>query len=64
MGTKLLRRQKIRHRIRKRIAGTAQKPRFSVFRSNTEVYVQLIDDVNGVTLVAGSSRKRILPLRK
>ncbi|HTE08368.1 MAG TPA: 50S ribosomal protein L18 [Flavitalea sp.] len=64
MGTKLLRRQKIRHRIRKRIAGTAQKPRFSVFRSNTEVYVQLIDDVNGVTLVAGSSKEKDIAAQK
>ena len=49
MNTKVktARRQKIRYRIRKKIAGTAAKPRLSVFRSNTDIYVQLIDDVNG-----------------
>lgn len=38
------------HRVRARITGTAQKPRLSVFRSNTHISVQAIDDVNGVTL--------------
>ena len=55
---KLSRRQNIRYRIRAKIAGTAQKPRLSVFRSNTEIYCQLIDDVNGVTLAAASSREK------
>jgi large subunit ribosomal protein L18 len=64
MSTKLLRRQKIRYRIRKKIAGTAQKPRFSVFRSNAEVYVQLIDDVTGATLVAASSRDKDIAAQK
>jgi large subunit ribosomal protein L18 len=53
------RRQKIRHRIRRRIGeGTAQKPRLSVFRSNTEIYVQLIDDTKGQTLAAVSSKDK------
>ena len=52
---KIERRQRIRYRIRKVVNGTAQKPRMSVFRSNSQIYVQLIDDVNGVTLAAASS---------
>lgn len=55
---KLSRRQNIRYRIRRKIAGTAQKPRLSVFRSNRDVYVQLIDDDNSVTLAASSSRDK------
>ena len=54
-SSKTLRRQNIRFRIRAKIAGTAQKPRLSVFRSNAEIYVQLIDDDNAVTLAAASS---------
>ena len=57
-SAKLQRRQKIRYTIRKKISGTGQKPRLSVFRSNTEIYVQLIDDVNGATLAAASSREK------
>ena len=56
--TKSDRRQRIRYRIRKIISGTAAKPRLSVFRSNKEIYAQLIDDVNGVTLLAASSREK------
>ena len=58
MDAKVIRRQKIRYRIRRKIAGTAQKPRFSVFRSNTDIYVQLIDDVSGKTLAAASSKDK------
>mgnify|MGYP003412115634 FL=1 len=56
--TKSDRRQRIRYRIRKSISGTAVKPRLSVFRSNKEIYAQLIDDVTGVTLMAASSREK------
>ena len=56
--SKIDRRQKIKQRIRKSISGTAVKPRLSVFRSNKEIYAQLIDDVNGVTLLAASSREK------
>lgn len=56
--TKPERRQRIRFRIRKTISGTATNPRLSVFRSNKEIYAQLIDDVNGVTLLAASSREK------
>mgnify|MGYP003941294425 CR=1 FL=1 len=58
METKAIRRQKIKYRIRKKVSGTAQKPRLSVFRSNAETYVQLIDDENGVTLAAASTRDK------
>ena len=55
MSVKLNRRLRIKAHIRHRISGTAQKPRLTVFRSNTQIYAQLIDDVNGVTLAAASS---------
>ena len=55
---KTTRRKNIRYRIRTKISGTAQKPRLSVFRSNTEIYVQLIDDDNAVTLAAASSKDK------
>lgn len=55
MTTKDKRRLKIKKRIRKKISGTAERPRMSVFRSNKTVYVQLIDDVNGHTLASAYS---------
>ena len=64
MNNKTLRRQKIRFGIRKKIAGTSQKPRMSVFRSNTDIYVQLIDDVAGKTLAAASSRDKDISAQK
>jgi large subunit ribosomal protein L18 len=64
MDTKVLRRQKIRYRIRKKIAGTNQKPRLSVFRSNNDIYVQLIDDNNGKTLAAASSKDKDITAEK
>jgi len=56
--TKSERRQRIQYRVRKVVSGTAARPRLSVFRSNKEIYAQLIDDVNGVTLLAASSREK------
>jgi large subunit ribosomal protein L18 len=56
--SKLQRRTRIKHRIRKIISGTASKPRLSVFRSNKEIYAQLVDDVNGVTITSVSSRDK------
>jgi large subunit ribosomal protein L18 len=53
--TKEFRRTRIKHRIRKVVSGDAKNPRLSVFRSNKGIYVQLIDDVSGKTLVAASS---------
>lgn len=55
---KVVRRQKLRWRIRTKISGTAQKPRLSVFRSNNDIYAQLIDDTTGLTLVAANSRQK------
>ncbi len=55
---KTARRQNIRFGIRKKINGTSAKPRLSVFRSNTEIYAQLIDDVSGQTLAAASSKEK------
>ncbi len=52
------RRYKIRRRIRKSITGTPSRPRLSVFRSNKEIYAQIIDDVNGETIAAASSRDK------
>jgi large subunit ribosomal protein L18 len=62
--SKLAQRQKIRYRIRKKVQGTAAKPRLSVFRSNADIYCQLIDDVNGVTLAASSSREADIEAQK
>ena len=57
-------RQKIRFRIRKKINGTAGAPRLSVFRSNTDIYVQLIDDNSGVTLASASSKQKDITAQK
>lgn len=53
--SKVTRRAKIKRRIRKNITGTTAKPRLSVFRSNKQIYAQIIDDSNGTTLVSASS---------
>ena len=58
MNSKVSSRQKIRYRIRKKISGSAIKPRLSVFRSNKDIYVQLIDDANGTTIASASSRQK------
>ncbi len=58
LDEKVIRRQKLRWRIRTNVSGTAQKPRLSVFRSNTDIYVQLIDDKTGTTLVAANSKMK------
>jgi len=62
--SKLERKLRIRRRIRKRVSGTAQKPRMSVFRSNTNIYVQFIDDINGVTLASASSMSKEIAEKK
>lgn len=56
MVSKKDRRNKIKARIRSKVSGTAQRPRMSVFRSNKGIYVQLIDDLEGRTLAAASSK--------
>ena len=64
MNNKSIRRQKIRYNIRKKISGIEQKPRLSVFRSNTGIYVQLIDDVKGVTLASASTKDKGVAAQK
>ena len=54
------RRQRIKYRIRKHVSGTLQRPRMAVYRSNKQIYVQLIDDVAGVTLASASSADKCL----
>ncbi len=61
---KEIRRKKIRMRIRKRIAGTEERPRLSVFRSNKQIYAQLINDLNGHTVAAASSRESAIAEQK
>jgi large subunit ribosomal protein L18 len=56
MGMNIKSKRRIRYSIRKKINGTADKPRLSVFRSNKHIYCQLIDDVNGVTLANADSK--------
>ncbi len=64
MNNKSQARQKIRYRIRKKIAGTSAAPRLSVFRSNADIYAQLIDDNTGTTLAAASSRQKDITAQK
>ncbi|MFI8379327.1 50S ribosomal protein L18 [Leeuwenhoekiella sp. NPDC079379] len=56
--SKYTRRNKIRLRIRKALVGTAERPRLSVYRSNKEIYAQIIDDTTGKTITAASSRDK------
>ena len=63
-NVKSLRRTRLRFNIRNKIKGTAAKPRLSVFRSNKDIYAQLIDDVNGVTLAFASSRDKDILAQK
>lgn len=64
MNVKSLRRQRIKYTIRKKIAGTSERPRLSVFRSNTEIYAQLIDDINGTTLASATSKQKDVVAQK
>jgi large subunit ribosomal protein L18 len=57
-------RQNIRYRIRKKVNGTASVPRLSVFRSNADIYAQLIDDASGVTIAGASSRQKDIAAQK
>jgi len=54
--SKIERRIKIKHRIRKKIFGTSERPRMTVYRSNRQISVQIIDDTRGHTLVAATSK--------
>ena len=58
--SKIERRRRIHYRIRKIVNGTAEQPRMCVFRSNKQIYVQLIDDVNRITLASASSMDKEL----
>lgn len=62
--SKVSARRKIRYRIRRKISGVSSKPRLSVFRSNTEIYVQLINDENGTTIAAASSKEKDIAAQK
>lgn len=64
MNNKSTARKNIKYRIRKKVSGAASKPRLSVFRSNTDIYVQLIDDANGTTLAAASSKQKDIAAQK
>ena len=55
------RRKKIKKRIRRDITGTGERPRLTVFRSNKEIYAQIVNDEDGTTLVAASSRDKDVP---
>jgi large subunit ribosomal protein L18 len=57
-------RQKIRYRIRKKISGSPASPRLTVFRSNSEIYAQLIDDSSGTTIAAASSKQKDITAQK
>jgi len=62
--TKNQNRFRIKRRIRKVVSGTESRPRLSVFRSNKEIYAQIIDDVTGNTIIAASSRDKDLSSAK
>lgn len=62
--SKYERRERLRMRIRKTVGGTESRPRLAVFRSNKEIYAQIIDDVNGKTITAASSRDKDIDASK
>lgn len=61
--TKVEKRNRIKRRVRGKISGTQATPRLSVYKSNKEIYVQLIDDKEGKTLVSASSREKGIELK-
>ncbi len=64
MNNKTSARQKIRYRIRKKVSGSSAIPRLAIFRSNSDIYAQLIDDNSGVTIAAASSRQKDINAQK
>ena len=64
MNNKSSARQKIRYRIRKKVSGTAGTPRLTVFRSNSDIYAQLIDDGTGTTIASASSKQKDISAQK
>jgi large subunit ribosomal protein L18 len=64
MDTKAIRREKIKFRVRKKVSGSTARPRLSVFRSNSDIYVQLIDDSASKTIASASSRDKDILAQK
>ena len=62
--TKVERRTRIRMRIRKKVTGTTQIPRVAVFRSNKQIYAQVIDDLRGITILSASSKEKEVASKK
>ena len=62
--TKQQRRQRIKYRIRKKLSGSGERPRMTVYRSNKQIYVQLVDDLTGKTLGAASSKEKEIASQK
>jgi len=62
--TKQERRSRIKMRIRKKVSGTTDIPRMSVFRSNKQIYAQIVDDVTGVTILSASSKEKEIASQK
>jgi len=62
--TKADRRQRIKYRIRKKLSGSEARPRMTVYRSNKQIYVQLVDDVTGKTLASASSKEKEIASQK
>ena len=56
--TKIARRTRIKNRVRKTVSGTADRPRLTVYRSNKEIYAQIVDDLQGITLTSASSKAK------
>ena len=63
-STKITRRRNIRYRIRRKIEGSAESPRLAVYRSNSEIYAQVIDDISGKTVASASSLEKELAKAK
>lgn len=63
-NSKVSARQKIRYRIRKKVSGSSTIPRLSVFRSNSDIYAQIIDDTSGQTIAAASSKQKDIAAQK
>ena len=62
--TKSERRQRIKYRIRKKLSGNSDRPRMTVYRSNKQIYVQVVDDITGTTLISASSREKEIADKK
>lgn len=62
--TKQDRRQRIKYRIRKRLSGSDARPRMTVYRSNKQIYVQLVNDLTGETLISASSKEKEIASQK